>query len=235
MPGGGKPKKERSLADVLGHRFENQTLLREALCHPSAANPDSPAAYGYERMEFLGDRVLGLVMADLLFHAYPDEDEGKLSRRFTALVRRETLLEVAEAVGLAEHLSFSIGEDAAGLRANPAILADSCESVIGALYLDGGLPAARRFIERWWVPLMDSHVKPPKDSKTALQEWVQGRGEPLPVYETLASDGPAHEPEFTVQVTIAGFAPATATGPTKRAAEQSAAEALLEAVRRHDR
>ncbi|MCP4330832.1 MAG: ribonuclease III [Alphaproteobacteria bacterium] len=218
------------LAATLGHQFERPFILREALCHPSAMASADGSIHGYERLEFLGDRVLGLVMADLLFHSFPDEDEGALSRRFVALVRRESLVRVAEAIDLGNYVILSAGEADSGGRGSPAVLADSCEAVIAALYLDGGLDVARRFIERFWTPLMDENETPPMDAKTALQEWAQGRGKPLPVYETVAAEGPAHEPEFTIEVTVKGHGPARAKGPSKRAAEQAAAAALLKAI-----
>jgi len=218
-----------ALSEILGHEFENARLLNEALRHPSAMTGGRHDR-SYERLEFLGDRVLGVVMADLLFNAYPEEDEGALSRRFVALVRRETLVEVAEEIRLADHILLAPGEDEAGSRDSPAVLADSCEAVIAALYLDGGLVAARRFIERYWAPLMDQYETPPKDAKTSLQEWAQGRGKPLPDYEVLTVEGPAHEPTFTVSVRVAGFEPSNGCGPSKRAAEQDAAAVLLERI-----
>jgi len=218
------------LADILGHRFGRISILREALYHPSATPAEGRWIHGYERLEFLGDRVLGLVMADTLLHAFPDEDEGALSRRFVSLVRREALVRVAETIDLGAYLTLSAGEEEAGGRGSAAVLADSCEAVIAALYLDGGLDAARRFITRFWTPLMNEDATPPKDAKTALQEWAQGRGKPLPAYETVAEEGPAHEPEFTVEVRVKGVAPVRASGPSKRIAEQAAATAMLDAI-----
>jgi len=218
------------LADILGYRFGRMSILREALHHPSAVPVGGDWIHGYERLEFLGDRVLGLVMADLLLHSFPDEDEGALSRRFVALVRREALVRVAEKIGLGAYLTLSAGEEEAGGRGNAAVLADSCEAVIAALYLDGGLDAARSFIHRHWTPLMDEDATPPKDAKTALQEWAQGRGKPLPEYQIVAEEGPAHEPEFTIEVRVKGLDPACARGPSKRVAEQAAAAALLDSI-----
>ncbi len=218
------------LAEILGHRFDRIALLGEALHHPSAAPAEGRWIHGYERLEFLGDRVLGVVMADMLLHAYPDEDEGELSRRFVSLVRREALVRVAEEIGLGAYLILSSGEEDAGGRGSPAVLADSCEAVVAALYLDGGLAAARRFIVRRWTPLMDENATPPKDAKTTLQEWAQGRGKPLPAYDVVAEKGPAHAPEFTVEVSVKGLAPTQAAGASKRAAEQTAAAALLATI-----
>ncbi|MEE9140132.1 MAG: ribonuclease III [Alphaproteobacteria bacterium] len=216
------------LAEKLGHEFTEPRLLKEALTHPSVAG--RLGARSYERLEFLGDRVLGLAMARLLFTRYPDEEEGDLARRQSALVRREALVEVAREIGLGRYLLMSKGEDESGGRESPAILADSCEAVIGALFLDAGLGPAARFIERHWTARMEEEIHPPTDPKTALQEWAQGAGKPLPVYRTVSKVGPAHEPVFCVEVSVLGVAPASARGPSKRAAELAAAAAMLEKV-----
>ena len=228
-----------TLAAVFGHRFAQPELLREALTHPSASTPSSarPARArhsrqrGYERLEFLGDRVLGLVLADLLYNAYPQEDEGALAKRLAALARKETLARVAAAAELGGHLVLSKAEAQGGGRKNPTLLADACEAVIGALYLDGGLDAAAGFIRRYWQPLMTAETRPPQDAKTALQEWAQGAGLPLPEYRTVRTEGPPHEPLFAVELRVEGQLAVTATGRTKRAAEQAAATRLLEQLR----
>lgn len=216
------------LAEALGHRFSREELLIEALTHPSASRRRGIARRGYERLEFLGDRVLGLIVAELLWRGFPDEAEGALTRRHTQLVRRETLAEVARAVGLGAHLIVSAGEDASGVRDNPSVLADVCEAVIAALYLDGGLAAAVQFVGRWWDARLGASAAPPRDPKTALQEWAQARGLPLPAYRTVATEGPAHRRIFTVKVMVEGLVPATATGSSKRAAETAAAAAALQ-------
>lgn len=219
------------LAARLGHRFAQPELLTQALTHPSVVHGrQGRKATPYERLEFLGDRVLGLVVADMLFRRYPTEAEGALARRHAALVRRETLTRVAQAIGLPAHLVLSRGEEEAGGRANPAILADACEAVIGALYADAGFAVARVFVEGAWAPLMEESAAPPKDAKTALQEWAQGRGKPLPVYATLGMEGPAHDPMFIISVTVDGEEAATGRGSSKRTAEQAAATAMLEKV-----
>ena len=216
------------LAARLGHRFGDRMLLEEALTHKSAL-PRGRAGgrFGYERLEFLGDRVLGLLAAELLMRRFADEDEGALSKRHSGLVRREALLRVAEAIRLGEHLRLSPGEEAAGGRRAGTMLADACEAVIGALYLDGGLAAARKFFERRWTPIMAEAATPPRDPKTTLQEWAQGRGLPLPDYQAVRRVGPAHAPRFEVSVAVEGAAPVHAEGSSKRAAEQRAAAALL--------
>ena len=221
-----------ALEETLGHRFANPDLLIEALTHPSAVKRRGIARRGYERLEFLGDRVLGLIIAELLWRRFPDEAEGEMTRRHTHLVRREALAEVAQAVGLGPRLLVSKGEDTAGVRENKSVLADACEAVIAALYLDGGLDAARNFVELRWARRLGMLVSPPRDPKTSLQEWVQARGLPLPAYKTVATEGPAHKRRFTVTVKVEGLdaATATASGSSKRAAEIAAAAAALAAL-----
>ncbi len=222
---------------VLGHEFSHPKLLTEALTHPSAlvrerrrGRRSTPAKRGYDRLEFLGDRVLGLVVADLLWRRFESEPEGLLTRRHTHLVRRETLARVAEGIGLGRHLIFSHAEAAAGAAANPGILADACEAVIAAIYLDGGFAAATGFVRRFWEPLIDEMAGPPRDPKTALQEWAQARGKGLPLYELVTTSGPDHAPLFTVAASVAGGESATATASSKRMAEAGAAAALLDRI-----
>jgi ribonuclease-3 len=212
------------LEDRLEHRFGDRTLLDLALTHGSAGG----GPRSYERLEFLGDRVVSLVVAHMLYTRFTAEPEGSLARRHTALVRAETLARVARDIGLPALMRLSRGEEDLGGRDNPALLCDVCESVLGALYLDGGYEAAARFVRRTWAPLMDEDLSPPKDAKTALQEWAQGRGLPLPVYETVSATGPAHAPVFTVSARVEGHEAASAEGSSKRAAEQRAAALLME-------
>ncbi|HEY3912498.1 MAG TPA: ribonuclease III [Stellaceae bacterium] len=227
-----KPRDD--FAQRLGHDFARPELLAEALTHPSALVPErqrgrrrKPARRGYDRLEFLGDRVLGLVIADLLWRRFADEPEGLLTRRLTQLVRRETLARIALSIGLGGHLVLSRAEAAAGAAANPGILADACEAVIAAIYLDGGFAAATRFIHRLWEPLIAEAPAPPRDPKTALQEWAQARGLGLPAYELVAASGPDHALLFTVMASVAGADGAIGTASSKRAAEAAAATALL--------
>jgi ribonuclease III len=219
-----------TLSQILDHAFTKEELLTEALTHPSALARRGSKRRNYERLEFLGDRVLGLVVADLLWRRFSNETEGELTRRHADLVRREALHEVAHTVGLGRHLIVSPSEDAAGVRDNPRILADVCEAVIAALYLDGGLAVAARFVERWWEGRIGASVAPPRDPKTTLQEWAQARGLPLPAYKTVPGEGPAHKRQFSVTVRVEGLPPATATGSSKRAAETAAAAAALAAL-----
>ena len=223
-----------SLSEALGHRFARRDLLIEALTHKSAAGDGNANRFGYERLEFLGDRVLGLIIADILLKRFPDEDEGSLAPRFAALVRREALAEVAMKIDLARHLVLAPGEEKSGGRTNSGLLADACEAIIAALYLDAGLETASRFIVRYWAPLMAATDKPPRDAKTRLQEWAQERKLRLPVYQTLSREGPPHSPTFTVRVSVEGLPPAEAKGRSKRAAEQDAAGEMLQAFAKGD-
>ena len=211
------------LEEALGHHFARPALLALALRHPSAGTQ----AGSNQRLEFLGDRVLGMVVAAMLYEAFPHEAEGALSQRYSALVRREALEGVARSLALGDRLTLSRSERAGGGRENPANLADACEAVIGALYVDGGLQAAERFIRHHWAPAMNANPEPPRDPKTQLQEWTQSRALGLPVYRMLSSSGPAHAPLFEVEAEVAGLGKAVGTGATKRTAEQGAAGKLL--------
>lgn len=223
--------KLKALEEALGHPFKRPALLEQALTHRSAVRARGKVADAYERLEFLGDRVLGLLVAELLVHRFPREQEGELTRRHTALVRRDALVRVARQIGLGNHLKLSRGEAEAGGREIPTLLADACEAVIAALYLDGGLESARPFIERYWNPLIEEAETPPSDAKTSLQEWAQGQRLPLPVYRIVGTEGPSHEPLFTVAVSVEGLPAVEARGRSKRAAEQAAAELMLARVR----
>ena len=226
--------------EAIGHVFSRPALLVEALTHPSAVTPQrgrrrrrAPAAQTYERLEFLGDRVLGLVIADLLWRRHPEEPEGHLTRRLTQLVRRDALARVAREIGLDRHLVLSRAEAALGAAQNPSILADVCEAVIAAIYLDAGFAAAFAFVEDRWAGLIAEIEQPPQDPKTRLQEWAQARGLGLPAYRLVTIEGPDHAPRFTVAARVARSDEASATASSKRAAEAEAAAALL-AVLTHD-
>jgi ribonuclease-3 len=221
------------LAEILGHRFADPALLAQAFLHSSAFGTAATRRRGAsnERLEFLGDRVLGLVVSEMLYQAFPEESEGALARRLAELARKETIARVAQSLDFGRHLVISRGEEDSGGRTNPSLLADACEAVIGALYLDGGLAAAKAFVERHWRPLLAEDVRPPKDAKTALQEWAQGAGLPLPLYRITGSEGPPHDPVFAVEVAVEGRPPVAGSGRSRRAAEQAAAAAMLADVR----
>ena len=216
------------LETLLGHDFAQPRLLAQALRHSSTTRGPQERTLSNQRMEFLGDRVLGMVVAQFLYERFAGEEEGDLARRHAALVRREALARVAEGIGLAQHLVMSKSEEEAGGRANPGLLADAMEAVIAALYLDGGQKVADAFIRRYWMALMEEDTLPPQDAKTTLQEWAQGRGLDLPHYRETGRQGPAHAPTFIIEVAVGDAAPIEASGSSKRAAEQEAARAMLD-------
>jgi ribonuclease-3 len=217
---------ERWARATLDHRFADATLLARALAHSGQARDAA-----FERLEFLGDRVLGLAIAAMLLERFPGEDEGALARRHAALALRAALAEVAEAVGLDTVATLPgatlPGRDPTAERGRAAVLADTFEAVLGALYLDGGWAPAAAAIERLWRPLVERAERPPEDAKTRLQEWAQARGLGLPCYRSTRTEGPDHAPWFRASVAVGAFGEAEATGTSKRAAETRAAEALL--------
>lgn len=221
----------RSLPDAavaLGLGFSDPDLLTRALTHCSVTGGRPGDRADNQRLEWLGDRALGLVIARRLYDTYPAEDEGDLARRFASLVSGEALASVARSLDLGQHLQLAAGEEANGGRDNPANLADACEALIGALYLDGGVAAAQDFIERNWAAMIAAQSAPPQDPKTALQEWSQARGLGLPDYQLVASEGPDHKPVFRVSVEISGHGSAEAEGGGKREAERLAAIRLMD-------
>ncbi len=212
------------LATRLGHDFARPELLREALTHPSIATPTRP---DNQRLEFLGDRVLGLVVAEALLERDAEATEGQLAPRFNALVRKEACAEVAREIGLGEALKLGRSEMLSGGRRKDAILADALEAVIAAVYLDSGFEAARAVVLRLWGGRIAGVRADARDAKTSLQEWAQARGQTPPAYVALSRDGPDHAPDFTVEVRLADGATAQGRAGSKRQAEQRAAAALL--------
>jgi ribonuclease-3 len=218
-----------ALVARLGHDFANPALLRQALTHRSAADAIRGQLDSNERMEFLGDRVLGLVMAEWLSERFPQEREGALGKRLSLLVSAETLAEIGDRIGLAAALRIPPAEGRTGLRTRATVLADGTEALIGALYLDGGLPPARAFIRAAWADRLAADAPPPLNAKSRLQEHLLGRGQPLPAYALVSATGPAHAPAFVVQVSAEGRS-AEGMAETRRGAEQAAAEAWLAAT-----
>jgi ribonuclease III len=216
-----------SLEERIGYRFKDAALLDSALSHISSLKGSRNRAGSYQRLEFLGDHVLGLVISDMLFRAFPKADEGELSRRLADLVRKETCADMARAIDLGAAIRLGSSEANAGGRKRPAILADVCEALIGAVYLDGGFTAAEGLVGRLWEQRLRTPAQPLRDPKTVLQEWAQARGLPTPAYKEVARSGPDHDPEFRVAVHVAKFAPAEGLGRSKRAAEQAAAAAMM--------
>jgi len=217
-----------ALEDRIGYRFKDGGLFERALTHISAVSgPHNPAG-SYQRLEFLGDHVLGLVVSEMLFRAFPRANEGELSRRLAELVRKDACADVARAMDLGSAIKLGSSEAQAGGRYRTTILGDACEALIGAVFLDGGFAAAAEVIERFWRDRMLTPVRPLRDPKTLLQEWAQARGLPTPSYREIARTGPQHDPEFRVAVELPDRAPAEGVGRSKRAAEQAAAAAMLE-------
>ena len=202
-------------------------LLKRALTHASAH-----AVLSNERLEFLGDRVLGLIVSEKLHALYPDDAEGALALKFNAMARGAACARAAEEAGLSEHIILAQSEKASGGRHKPAILSGTCEAVIAALYLDGGMAAARSFVERYWTGNFETLNADMRDAKTRLQEWAQARGKNAagPAYTLVTREGPDHAPRFVVEVTVPNFAPERGEGGSKREAEQDAATRLLAKV-----
>jgi ribonuclease III len=212
----------------LGHIFKDRDLAARALTHLSAPTPNTQGRLkSYQRLEFLGDRVLGLAIAQMLYESFPLASEGELSMRLATLVRRETCAEVAREWDVGPHVVLGPGEAQAGGRKKEAILSDICESLIGAVFIDAGFEAARLLIDRSWRARMHAVAEPERDAKTAIQEWAQGRALPAPTYVEIERTGPPHAPQFVMQVMLKGFDPAQGTAPSKRAAEQAAAKAFM--------
>jgi ribonuclease-3 len=218
------------LMERLGHEFKNNDLLQQALTHASVSrNKES-----YERMEFLGDRILSFVIADMLFAAFPEDKEGALAKRHSTLVKQGALEEVAKKLELSAHVKFA--RSASQSEPSPSILADVVEALIAALYLDAGFAAADKFIRDHWQPLIHSFNLPPEDAKSSLQEWAQARALPLPVYKVLEQSGPDHKPLFVVEVSVGGHPSQTAQSHSKQSAQKLAAEQLLDFLReKHER
>jgi ribonuclease-3 len=209
----------------IGRAFENRSLLREALTHASSLDGVKKRR-SYNRLEFLGDRVLGLIVAERLLEEHQDLDEGELAARFNALVNRRACAHAARMAGLGDAVILSASEEASGGRRKEAILADICESVIAALYLDGGLEAARAFVTRFWGDAFEQVRDAPRDAKTALQEWAASQRRGLS-YALIEQSGPEHAPHFVVEARVDGFEPARGEGGSKREAQRAAAAAFL--------
>lgn len=216
-----------AFAAKLPHRFARPELLAEALTHRSAADPRKGLLDSNERLEFLGDRVLALVIAEWLAERFPQEREGALGKRLGVLVSAESLARVAEGMGLGDALRVPPGEKRAGVGARASVLADALEALLGALYLDGGLDPARTLVRREFAALLEESDRPPVSPKTRLQEWTLGRALGLPEYVLVSSSGPSHAPTFVVRAVAAGQE-ADGMGENKRSAEQAAAAALLQ-------
>src|SRR5450432_2552641 len=202
----------------IGHKFADATLLATAFTHVSALKSARNRAESYQRLEFLGDHVLGLIVSDMLYRAFPRADEGELSKRLADLVRKESCADVAKSLGLADDIKLGQVGAAASARLRKSVLGDICEALIGAVFLDGGYAAAADFVERNWTERMRKLRRPSRDPKKGL---------PAPVYREVERTGPHHDPQFRVAVELPGLAPAEGVGPNKRAAEKLAASVMI--------
>jgi len=207
----------------LGHEFKNPALLLSALTHGSRHD----ASDTYQRLEFLGDRVLSLVIAEALFHQFPDEHEGSLAARLSLLVRAETCAQVGQALRLEDHIILGTMERRKGVQRMASVLGDVVEALIGALYLDGGMEVAKGFILRNWQGLLARDVSELKDAKTFVQEWALARAYALPHYEVQKREGPQHAPIFTISLQVGSLAPSLGEGSSKQLAEMDAARAFI--------
>ncbi len=223
------------LQQAIGYRFRDRGLLEHAMTHTSRANEDvSGGVVDNESMEFLGDAVLGFIVADMLFRDFPQFDEGQKSKTKASLVSTATLAKQAERLALGDHLLLGRGEEKTGGRRKQALLADTYEALIAAIYLDGGVEHVRAFIVREFGPMLDQVQRDGvggQDFKSALQELLQSRDLPLPDYRLVGSVGPDHRKQFEIAVSVRGESLASATGASKKEAEQEAARAALEKLR----
>ena len=219
-------RKRKGLEARIGYHFKDRNLLKRALTH-SSARQASAKRRDNERLEFLGDRVLGLAVAELLNEIYPSATEGELAKLYNGLVRGGTCAEVARALDLGAYLVLSESEAGSGGREKTTILADACEALLGAIFLEAGYEKAREVVRAQWRSKLDGSAAEAGDAKSALQEWAQGQGRDLPQYFEIDRSGPDHAPRFTTEVRIKGVKPARGEGANKRAAEQAAAAVLL--------
>lgn len=224
----GRAANPEKLEELLGYRFADRSLLTASLTHASIQRNQRRGGDDNERLEFLGDRVLGLAISALLINAYPGAREGDLARRLNRLVRRKMCAEVATELGLGKFLILSAGEERSGGRRKSTILGNAMEALLGAIFLDGGYDQAAKIIVTLWKPKLLDAGEVQLDAKTALQEWAQGRGLPLPVYKTVDRKGPDHQPLFVTEVEVDKIGTGRGEGTSKRAAEQKAAQNLLE-------
>lgn len=215
------------LEERIGYRFTDRSVLELALSHISAVKGEAPRLRSYQRLEFLGDHVLGSIVSHMLYGAFPEAEEGELSRRLAELVREEACAEVAADMNLGPHIRLGPGESQSGAFKRRAILADVAEGVVAAVFLDGGYEAAHELVERFWRGRLEAPRRPLRDAKTVLQEWAQGRGLPPPVYKDVARTGPDHAPRFTVAVELPGLESVEAAGASKQSAQKAAAAAFL--------
>ncbi|MFV9875574.1 MAG: ribonuclease III [Rickettsiales endosymbiont of Dermacentor nuttalli] len=220
------------ISNIIDYKFNKEELLIEALTHPSLSTLNNNVVKGnYERLEFLGDAVLGLIITEFLINEYGSEREGALAKRRSALICGEALSKIATQLGLGNFLMMTEGEKNGGGRKNKTNLENALEALIGAIYIDAGFEKVRQFVYKYWLPIARSVKIPPKDPKTALQEWAQKQGKPIPIYNVIDTKGPAHLPIFVVEVKVEGLKEISASASSKRLAERYAAELLLKEIK----
>lgn len=217
---------------TLEYQFVEPKLLNEALTHPSIDRPDNADKFNYERLEFLGDSVLSLVISEQLLYKYPNEKEGELAKRRAGLVRGETIAKVAKRLKIGEHIIMSDGERSGGGQDNESNLENVMEAIIGAMHLDGGINASKKFIIANWGALLNEMLEPPKDAKSFLQEWSQGEGGELPEYKVISRSGLSHSPMFEIEVSLKKYGNKTASSTSKKKAEQLAAQLMVEQLKK---
>lgn len=219
-----------NLEKILSHTFSDKELIKTALTHSSVGGPTN-----YERLEFLGDRVLGLVIAELLYVRFPEEQEGDLAKRLAALVQGSFLALISREINLGAFIDFSDAEAQSGGSENDNILADVFESVIGALYLEAGFAKCAGLIAKLWDGKLELMITPPQHPKTQLQEWAQSQGLPLPAYDIKSQSGPDHAPMFEIQVTVKGYEPLSAEGKSRQLAEKMAAKLFWQRLQKESK
>jgi ribonuclease-3 len=225
--------KRGEVEEILGHVFKDVELLTQALTHPSAiSSAEDMARQSNQRLEFLGDRVLNLIVSERLYARYPDWTEGQMAPKYNQLIKKGACAEAMRHLDLGLYIIAPPGQQEAGLTASESALGDACEAIVGALYLDGGLKAATRFVEKAWAPQFNAKPRETKDPKSLFQEWAQARGLPEPDYVVLEQTGPDHAPEFHIEARLDGHGIERASGPSKRAAERAAAAAFYSRLTR---
>ena len=222
------------LEKKIGYQFKDSKLLIEALTHPSKSTIDKETglkSINYERLEFLGDSVLSLIVTELLINSYPNETEGKLAKRRAVLVSGATITKIAQMLEISNHMIMTDGERSAGGTENPSNLENTVEAIIGGIYIDGGIKKAKLFVTKHWLPLVLKMTTAPTSPKTALQEWAQKKGKPIPMYTVISNSGPAHSPEFCIEVAVGSMEPVQAKGKSKKIAEVQAAIKILNIIK----
>lgn len=217
------------LLEKLEYQFKNIKILEEALTHPSFSEESN-----YERLEFLGDSVLSLVITKLLIDKFQNENEGDLAKRRSSVINGKALYKVAEGIDIGSFIFIAEVEDNLGGRHNPKILENAIEAIIGAMYLDGGLEPCINFITKYWLESIDTNAEPPVDSKTYLQEWAQNKGYGLPIYTILSKTGPDHKPSFVIEVTVGDLPRCTGSAFSKKETEQEAALKMIQYIKIND-